>query len=65
MDEAEAIRRCRERDEHAFPFLVERYAKVLYNTAYRITGDRGRAEDLVQETFLRAWRSLPSLREAC
>jgi len=41
---------------------VERYTRVLYGTAYRMTRDPGLAEDLVQETFLRAWRGMPSFQ---
>ena len=62
MDESEAIRRCQEGQRDPFRFLVERYGKVLYGTAYRMTRDRGLAEDLVQEAFLRVWRGMPSFR---
>ena len=62
LDESEAIRRCQEGQRDPFRFLVERYGKVLYGTAYRMTRDRGLAEDLVQEAFLRVWRGMPSFR---
>lgn len=62
MDEAEAIRCCQQGERDAFHFLVDRYGKVLYSTAYLITGDAGLSEDLVQEAFLHAWQGMPSFR---
>lgn len=47
-----------------FQALVEAHSTELYRFAYWLCRDRGRAEDLVQETFLRAWRALGDLREA-
>lgn len=44
-------------DERAFGVLYDRHAQVTYSLALRLLGDRSAAEDLVQETFLAAWRS--------
>lgn len=46
-------------DGQAFAELVHRYADRIFNLAYRMTGDRMEAEDLAQETFLRAYHGLP------
>ncbi len=43
-------------DERAFTVLVERYQTRLLNFIYRTIGDRERAEDLVQEVFVRVYR---------
>ncbi|HEX8433429.1 MAG TPA: sigma-70 family RNA polymerase sigma factor [Longimicrobium sp.] len=45
-------------EKRAFGELVERYQNRLLNFVYRTTGDRERAEDLVQETFIRIYRHL-------
>ncbi|HYW05991.1 MAG TPA: sigma-70 family RNA polymerase sigma factor [Longimicrobium sp.] len=45
-------------EKRAFGELVERYQNRLLNFVYRTTGDRERAEDLVQETFIRVYRHL-------
>ena len=45
-------------DNRAFEVIVERYQVRLLNFVYRIVGDRERAEDLVQEAFIRVHRHL-------
>jgi RNA polymerase sigma-70 factor (ECF subfamily) len=45
-------------DERAFSELVERYQTRLLNFIYRTIGDREKAEDLVQEVFIRVYRHL-------
>ena len=45
-------------DERAFQELVERYQTRLLNFIYRTIGDREKAEDLVQEVFIRVYRHL-------
>lgn len=42
-------------DEHAFTEVYTRYAGVLFQTAFRKTGDKEVAEDIVQELFVRLW----------
>jgi RNA polymerase sigma-70 factor (ECF subfamily) len=57
-DEREVVRRCREGSESAYAELVRSHRPRLYLLAYRLTGDRETAEDVVQETFLAAFRSI-------
>jgi RNA polymerase sigma-70 factor (ECF subfamily) len=49
--------------QERFTALVQAWTVDLYRFAYWLARDRQRAEDLVQETFLRAWRSLAQLRD--
>src|ERR1039458_9250139 len=46
-------------DVQAFEGIVRRWQGPLVNMAWRYCRDRGRAEDLAQEAFLRAWRGSP------
>ncbi|MDL1897902.1 sigma-70 family RNA polymerase sigma factor, partial [Anaerolineae bacterium CFX7] len=48
-------------DPHAFAELVQRYTGAVYNIAFRFTNNAADAEQISQETFLRAWRALPRL----
>lgn len=57
-DERELVRRCREGSEAAYAELVRAHRGRLYALAYRLTNDAGMAEDVVQETFLAAFRSI-------
>jgi RNA polymerase sigma-70 factor (ECF subfamily) len=50
-------------DKGAFNEIMRRYGSKMVNLAYRITGDRELAEDIGQETFLRAYRSAARYRE--
>jgi RNA polymerase sigma-70 factor, ECF subfamily len=45
-------------DREAFRLLVERHTRSIYGVAYRMTGNHLDAEEIVQETFLRAYKSL-------
>ena len=49
-------------DVSAFEGIVRRWQGPLINMAWRFCGDRGRSEEMAQEAFLRAWRSLASWR---
>jgi RNA polymerase sigma-70 factor (ECF subfamily) len=61
-DEAKLVARSLKQDHDAFGQLVERYATVIVNLAYRMVGDRTEAEDLAQETFVAAFNALPMFR---
>ncbi len=57
-DEAAAVARARDGDRQAFRLLVERHGRSIYRLAFRVTGQREDAEDVVQDTFIRAFRQL-------
>ncbi len=45
-------------DESALRALIERYLKPVYNFVYRYVGNEGGAEDITQESFVKAWKHL-------
>lgn len=61
-EEAEWIAAAQRGDRSAFARLVERYWDRIYRWLYHLTRDRDRADDLVQETFLKALAALDSFR---
>jgi RNA polymerase sigma-70 factor (ECF subfamily) len=50
------------KDAEAFAVLYDRHGRTAYSLAYRMMGERQAAEDLVQEAFLKLWRSAASYR---
>ena len=56
------IARARGGDEDAFRLIFERYTRPVISFIFYMAGERGAAEELAQETFLRAYRSIGSLR---
>jgi RNA polymerase sigma-70 factor (ECF subfamily) len=60
--DGELILRAGDGDRDAFETLYRRYARSVFGLALRRLGDRGRAEDAVQETFASVWRGARSYR---
>jgi RNA polymerase sigma-70 factor (ECF subfamily) len=58
------VRRSQSGDLNAFDRLVERYYRVIFNLAFRMLGNRERAEDAAQEIFYQAWRGIGRFRGA-
>ena len=52
------IEECRTGDVSAFDHLVERYRKQIYHLAYQITGNHEDADDISQESFIHAYKSI-------
>jgi RNA polymerase sigma-70 factor, ECF subfamily len=60
--DGELISRAADGDRGAFEVLYRRYSRPVFGLALRRLGDRGRAEDAVQETFTSIWRAARSYR---
>ena len=58
MNDAELIARTRAGDPDAFGALVSRYYDACWRFAYHMLGERADAEDVVQESFLRAYLAI-------
>ncbi len=63
LSDKELVRRAKEGDEKAFAELLLRYEKKIYNLAYRMLQNQEDAADVLQETFLRAFRHLKKFKE--
>jgi RNA polymerase sigma-70 factor (ECF subfamily) len=57
-NDAAVVAQVRSGDSGAFRGLVERHSRSIFRLAYRMTGSEQDAEDVVQETFLRAYRQI-------
>ena len=61
-EELRLVERVRAGETEAFEDLVRAHEKSVYNLALRMTGNPQDAEDMAQEAFLKAYRSLPDFR---
>src|SRR5947208_3224756 len=57
-DAAAVLARARQGDSEAFRVLVEQHSRSVFRLAFRMIGNEQDAEDVVQESFLRAYRQL-------
>ena len=56
--EADIVARVLKGERQAYALLVDEYKSPIYNLAYRMTGNSEDADDLTQETFIRAYKNL-------
>ena len=63
MTDLAAVSRARGGDADAFRDLVQRHSRTIFRVAYRMTGNEHDADDVVQETFLRAYRQIDKFEE--
>ena len=62
IDEAQLVERARRGDAAAFRTLYDLHVDRVFGLAFRMVGDRHHAEDLTQETFVRAFSRIASFR---
>jgi RNA polymerase sigma-70 factor, ECF subfamily len=63
VSDQDLVLRCRDGDRDSFKILVARYQGHVYGLAYSLVGNWADAQDLAQETFIRAYSNLDQLRE--
>jgi RNA polymerase sigma factor (sigma-70 family) len=63
VDDGTLVRRALTGDQQAFTQLVERYKDPVYNLAYRMLGNQTEAEDVAQETFVKAYTQLGTYKD--
>jgi len=59
------LRKAQRGDERAFAVIVRSYELPVFNYVLRTVGDRGLAEDLTQDIFLRVYQGLPGFSLRC
>ena len=62
--DAQLVQRCLQGEGSAWEELVRRHTRRVYNVCYRFVGNRTEAEDILQDVFLRVYRTLASYRSA-
>lgn len=62
LDDEGLLAAIQQGDEDALAELYDRYGRLAFGLAYRILGERGTAEDVVQEAYLSVWRRSTSFR---
>lgn len=63
MDDEALVRAFQEGDDSAFVRLFERYKSRVLRTAFLIVGNHCDSENVLQDSFIKVWRSLPGLKD--
>ena len=61
-NEKDIIEKCKSGDHTAFEALINNYDKKVFNTVYRLIGNKEDALDLTQEVFIKVYRNIKSFR---
>lgn len=61
--QADLVQRCLAGDEMALSLMMDQYGNLLLRTVYLLVRDEEAAKDIVQETFILAWKNMGKLRE--
>ena len=62
IDDLTLVRRAQSEDMRAYDLLVRRYQERIYATVYHMTSNHDDANDLAQETFIKAFRALKTFK---
>lgn len=62
-DDTFLIQKCKQGDKNAFDSLMLKYQDRVFNIIFRLVGDKDLASDLVQETFINAYKGLKNFKE--
>ena len=63
VDDRKIVERVLKGDTEAFNLLILQWERPIYNFIYRLIGDREEAMDLCQESFMKAYRELATLKD--
>jgi len=58
IDDKKIIQQCLNGNKNAFEMLVDKYSKVIFNVAYRMTSNTDDAEDITQSVFIKVYDKL-------
>jgi RNA polymerase sigma-70 factor, ECF subfamily len=64
ISESQLVALLKERNEQAFTILYDNYSAVLYGIIFKIVNDEDRAKDILQDAFIKIWRSFESYDSA-
>jgi RNA polymerase sigma-70 factor (ECF subfamily) len=62
VSDAELVARSQDGDKKAFEQLVIRNQDLVFSLAFKLSGNRDLANDIAQESFIRAWRAIEKFR---
>ncbi len=62
MTEQEIVKGCLENDRHAQRALYDKYKNAMFTLSYRVAGDFGLAEEILQDAFMKVYKGMPSFR---